>query len=67
MENTWEIHKDEAWLLQDALQSEKQRRNHNFSYKKIIWRIHYIKTGKNRQAYNMHRLTNLIITINGFY
>jgi hypothetical protein len=21
MENTWEIHKDEAWLLQDALQS----------------------------------------------
>jgi hypothetical protein len=36
MENTWEIHKDEAWLLQDALQSEKQRRNHNFSYKKII-------------------------------
>ena len=26
-----------------TLQSEKQRRNHNFSYKKIIWRTYYIK------------------------
>lgn len=43
MEDTWEIQKaDEAWLLQSTLQSEKQRRNHNFSYKKIIWRTYYI-------------------------
>jgi hypothetical protein len=32
-------------------ESEKQRLNYNFSYKKkIIWRrIHYIKTGKKTQ------------------
>ena len=69
------IENKEVWLLQGTLSLEKQRENIILIIKRLFGEhvtSRSVKT-QNREwsfrciAYNMHRLTNLIIIINGFY
>ena len=62
---------NEAWLFQIILQSKKQERNHSFMIKRLFGEhitSRLVKT-QNRElclrciAYNMHRLTNLVIIL----
>ena len=76
MENTWQVQKaDGAWLFQIVVQSTKQGETILSVIKRLFGEhitSRLVRT-ENRElsfkciAYNMHRLTNLIITINGFY
>jgi redox-regulated HSP33 family molecular chaperone len=73
----WEIQEtDEALLLQDTIQSEEKKNETIISVIKRLFGEHItsrlVRT-QNREllfrciAYNMHRLTNLIIIIDYFY